>query len=307
MIPGRRHPARFRRRGRLYTLVLGLLLWCLPPGGLLPAEGVGAVSREQILALELSGDLEGALAALTRRYSVSRDPVDLFGIARLTYELGDFVLAESRTRELLSQDVSTVIKRDALLLLAHIYLATGRFEDAHALTTALLDLSDPTPALLYTAFLASLLNGEGTSAERIRDRLEEMFPESPESVLVRGLSASHAEISWYPSYMLSLGEGVTMSPAGSTGERATTDEEGGLRVGIQVGSFLERKNAQEMVDILGEKGFTAVIVEAVRDGRTFFRVLLPVEAQTPSLTQERAQEILVSLKDQRIEGFVVFY
>lgn len=305
MIQGKRHPARYRRRSRLYSLVLGLLLWCLPPEGMLPAEGVGVASREQILALELSGDVEGALAALTQRYSVSRDPLDLFGVARLTYELGDFVLAESRTRELLSQDVSTVIKRDALLLLAHIYLATERFEDASTLTTALLDLSDPTPALLYTAFLASLLNGQGTSAERIRDRLEELFPESPESMLVRGFSASHSEISWYPSYMLSLGEGVPH--AGSTVEQATPDEEGGLRVGIQVGSFLERKNAQEMVDNLGEKGFTAVIVEAVRDGKTFFRVLLPVEGETPSLTQERAQEILVSLKDQRIEGFVVFY
>ncbi|MFW5694286.1 MAG: SPOR domain-containing protein [Alkalispirochaeta sp.] len=86
-------------------------------------------------------------------------------------------------------------------------------------------------------------------------------------------------------------------------ERAGRQDHTGAVTGIQTGSFQDRENAQYMVRDIRELDFSAEIQEVEVNDTTFFRVIVPLPDDA---TPESAQETVVKLKEQGVEGFLVF-
>ncbi|MFP4011447.1 MAG: SPOR domain-containing protein, partial [Spirochaetaceae bacterium] len=100
------------------------------------------------------------------------------------------------------------------------------------------------------------------------------------------------------------------TPSGDTPSAAPQDDEDGKDTvdeqtsghsgasGVQVGSFRGEDNARDMRREMERIGFDAEIRKGP-DGR-FHRVIIPVAEAT------EAQELLVRLKEQGFEGFLLF-
>ncbi|MFO8043053.1 MAG: SPOR domain-containing protein [Alkalispirochaeta sp.] len=86
-------------------------------------------------------------------------------------------------------------------------------------------------------------------------------------------------------------------------ERGTGEDQKREVAGIQTGSFRDGENAQYMARDIRELGFEAEVQEVEINDEVFFRVIVPLPEDS---TPESAQETVVRLKEQGIEGFLVF-
>ena len=157
------------------------------------------------------------------------------------------------------------------------------------------------PAAIYLQCVLSRSLGLKKDDQAARDRLNKDWP--------RSVWASLAEPEADPAIQMDTSllvlTGIGVAAAGDVGVAATSSTNGKVVTGddspakaIQVGYFKDAKNARKLADSLNAKGFMAQVEEDKAAGRVKVLVLIR-PGQDP-------QTLILQLKDQGLEGFLVF-
>jgi len=255
----------------------------------------------------------------------------------LAIEEGDLSEAELLLTQVIHQAPTRQLQRRAAILRVRVYSMQERSEQAFSHAASLVgypeDVAEPDPpdvsetvepeALLLFYETAQSL-GNTTAQEWSQTAMATSFARDvPESSLARAGSSPDSIATFYPSPSRIFG-GVEArtpaiveqreesreesdsapTPAGTT--RASEAEgdvsENAAVAGIQTGSFRDRENAQYMARDIRALDFPAEVREVEVNNDTFFRVIVPLEDATP----ESAQETVVRLKEEGVEGFLIF-
>jgi tetratricopeptide (TPR) repeat protein len=215
------------------------------------------------------------------------------------------------------------------LLLARIHGRVGKRREAEALYRLLItSYGDTTVAsatlLAYYELLIDL--GRGEEAVEQLDKLARIFPDSPELALAQA-QGKDARIVYAPSPSRYLprelpvpvekaleaeepeAEPVEPVPTGettiaevtATAPTAGKEQPPPRNVLVQTGSFRDPENAHYMIRDLKASGFDASIMEKHIGETVYYRVVIG-----PAQTAEKAQEVLMKLKDASFEGVLLF-
>ncbi|MFW5826560.1 MAG: SPOR domain-containing protein [Alkalispirochaeta sp.] len=117
-----------------------------------------------------------------------------------------------------------------------------------------------------------------------------------------GSDASTPRSSGASQESASTGADTDTGTGTGTDDTSASDDRQNAVIGIQTGSFRDRENAQYMARDIRELDFPAEVQEVQVNNDTFFRVIVPLEDATP----ESAQETVVRLKEEGVEGFLIF-
>ncbi len=264
-------------------------------------EREALLERESAL-LRLSGRIEEALVV---QIGLPETPARLVERAGLCLELGLTGEAEQilqRARESVDPEAAAA----ARVLLAGVYLATGRGAQAEAELRGLLqDLpqTQAVPGALLALSEALRERGDTRGADEALAELKARFPASPEALLAAGDSRRAA----LP--MRLLPPAPPSEPAGPSGPSSPAglsprSESGGQPVPskalVQAGSFRDSENARYFVSDLKARGFDARVVEKSLGETRYYRVVVGPE-QSP----QDAQALILRLKDAGYEGFLL--
>ncbi|UCF97129.1 MAG: SPOR domain-containing protein [Spirochaetaceae bacterium] len=221
---------------------------------------------------------------------------------------------------------TTELEARIRLLQARIYVRAEKQKEAEnlfELLTVKYAAANVAPVILLAYYEYLLDQGRAEAAAKQLEKLAEKFPESPELALARA-SEQEGRISYAPlpsrllPRELPLAAGTSpdggkepppiVQPPTETGQAApqaaTPAAESRLEnqtVLVQTGSFRDRENAQYMVRDLKDSGFEAGIVEKRIGGTLYYRVVIG-----PLMTMDKAQALLMKLKDARFEGVLLF-
>jgi len=200
-------------------------------------------------------------------------------ISRAMIELKEYDHIADLLRRIMGSSSSELFKQEALLLLAQYYKDTG----------------DETMA--YSAYL-KLIQGfpESIFILKAEDNLEELSVADTEAELLQ-ISGIFDESLLSGTYKIGdEAESVTVS------REMQEDSPERYTVGyfIQLGSFSEEKNAENLILILREQGFPAFSMKASVDNKTMFRVRVGSLA-----TLQEAEEIMQSLISFGYQGYIV--
>lgn len=248
-----------------------------------------------------AGDGADTAQAAAARYRVEE--------AAIRLEMGEIDTAARLAAGAVRSGRDPGVQRRAALLQARARAASGDAEAAFELARTLSEAEHaPTlqPAtLLFLYRLARRLERDG-EAERARRLLSELYPDSPELMLVSGETG----VSELPRPSAFLGVDALTAPAhaaetadsgvdaaGSGTAEGARGRETAPR-GVQVGSFKSMENARDMRREMSSAGFAAEIVDSP-DGE-FHRVIIAVPEGTDP------QRLLIRLKEEGFEGFLVF-
>ncbi|MBA7675405.1 hypothetical protein ES703_83638 [subsurface metagenome] len=250
----------------------------------------------------------------------------------MLYAQGRFEEAEAKLKLVLSRPIDLELSAKARHILARVYTATGRKQDAETIYLLLVEaFSEHGSAPVYFLSYFEFLIGEDRrrEAEKLLQNLEIRFADSPEYTLARQIwqNSDDEAISFAPSprrLLAILSEASSFRPekmlwleaptedsavAGAEaaslppepGDEAQAVEAPEQEIRIQTGAFRVVENAQYMVRDLKQRGFKAQTVEKLIRGTKYFRVVIgPVESM------EEAQSILIRLKDSGFEGMLLF-
>ena len=268
---------------------------------------------------ELSGDLETAAGLYRMEYNASGSEDALCAAIALAIEMNDV----DNAGILIPKCVDPGQKAR---FLAETALLKGDGASAKEILDQYLSQAKSSDASL------SALSGSFAVAEAISDRegavnaaarLAADFPLSPEAVIataaIQGENGGKARIysAPVPAQFLLGAQSVGSSPIAPATEPDSTDaapvpEEAvpkdspvpaqpARNVSVQAGSYLVRENAEDMVKVLREKGFSAVVREQAISGRTYFKAL----AATSTDISE-ARKVLDELRKKGFDGVLVF-
>lgn len=247
------------------------------------------LSRLAVL-YELSGNVESAQRYYESAAFIRDDERDFKAFYRsavLLLAMGHSDRAEMQAMTLAaSQD--SVLTRKAEFLLLYISAVRGN-KPGFETQLARIRLSGGTepvapsehlaPSELYILFRAYGIMGDDKAAEETKLDLLSQYPSSLESSMVApsgGFQAARP----YPEPFMFLSE--TSDPAEDY---------------IQVGLFTREENAREMAARLSESGFARGVVPVLKDGRQYFKVVVPLKAAADR------QETAIRLKDAGFEAF----
>ncbi|MFP4372829.1 MAG: SPOR domain-containing protein [Spirochaetaceae bacterium] len=230
-------------------------------------------------------------SAAAARYRVEEAAIRLdMGEADAAAELAEEVIARAREPRL---------QRRAALILARAHEAAGDSEAAYELARELSE-SEHSPTLqpatlLFLHRVAGRL-GRDDEADRARRLLSELYPDSPEVMLVSGGGA----VRDFPRPSRFFGPEARVEGTDSTDPAVAAEQDHREHTprGVQVGSFKSMDNARDMRRETASAGFSAEIVDS-EDGE-FYRVIIPLPEGTDP------QQLVVSLKEEGFEGFLVF-
>lgn len=288
--------------------------------------------------LSLVADLERAADAYADAASTAEKTADRRGKraawgyrleeARLRLEIGDNESAAELGRTLVASAEDPAVQRQAALVEARATAAMGRPEEAFERARQLAEAGH-TPTLRPETLLflqRSARRLGNTEAEaRAKELLQELYPDSPEALMTKD-SGTVREFPRPSAYLGFGGLVPTSRPAGASPVDAPTTEataqtagEPGSEqtdsapgdatapagpaetqgpTGIQVGSFSNPENAEDMRSEIDRAGFDARIADSPEG--EFHRVIIPVGE--PS----EAQQTILELKEKGFEGFLVF-
>jgi len=269
-----------------------------------PAAREASLERQSAL-LRLSGRVEEALIA---QIALPETPARLVERAGLCLELGLTGEAEQILQRALDRgDEET--SASARLLLARVYLATGRGAQGESELRALVQSRTQTqaiPAALLALGEALRERGDARAGAEVLAELQTRFPASPEALLAGGKGAR------YPAQPLRLlpNEPPAASPPEAPPEAvqgsAAAAVPGGAadaaprKVQVQAGSFRDPENARYLARDLGARGFEAHVAEKSAGEARYYRVMVGQE-----LNAQSAQELILRLKDAGFEGFLL--
>lgn len=260
---------------------------------------VGEISRRKAGLYELEGDYESGrqtLAAL-QDTTLFEGPEPLaVDLARLEYELGELGSAEERLGRLTGRPVTRRTLREISILRCRISLAQ-QHESSFESCIATLEGEGWRDVSLALSLQWARENDDEARVEQLSRALREEFP-----LVWESLTATDGRVSGYPSPALILsGTPEAPAPAGPTGqaEPEAAVAESPAPVGVQVGSFRDRENAEYMARDVGELGFSVSIRSRDRNDGTHYQVLVSPGDATP-------QNTVLRLKEHGLEGFLVF-
>lgn len=224
--------------------------------------------------------------------------------ATLLLETGTVEAVRKIAVDVVATGRSAEVQRRAGLLIARADAAAGRLEAAWEQASRLSEAAHaPTvrPETLLFLHRVSRRLERGDSAARARRLLEELYPGSPEALMVAGSGVAELP---RPSALLGFTaaapdadapDGAVPGADAADGTELTEKEH---PEGVQVGSFRSVENARDMRRRLVDLGFGAEIVDSEDD--VFHRVVIPVDRGT------EPQRLLLTLKEEGVEGFLVF-
>jgi tetratricopeptide (TPR) repeat protein len=252
--------------------------------------------------------------------SVREDPGQtraMYNLAAVLMELGRVAEARPLLTRVVNNAPTRAQQRSAAILRARAYLIEGdpprALRHARSLTGAVNDVHS-----LYLLYESARVAGDAVLEKWSIERLQEEFPRSPEFALLETRTASQSSaVTHFPGPTRILGapdalrsvpapaqdDASSTSPTSPTEREATREQTEPQLRGIQTGSFRDPENAQYMVRDIGELGFTATVSPVETDSGSFYRVIISVPEGSTAVD---AQELIVRLKEEGIEGFLIF-
>jgi hypothetical protein len=250
----------------------------------------------------------------------------------LAIEEGDLSEAVLLLTQAIHQAPTRDLQRHAAMLRIRAYSMQGDLERAFEQAAALagysrtIDIDEPSDiqgtvepeALLMLHETAQLVGNARAQEWSVKALANSFGSDVPESSLARDGDSPDSIATFYPSPSRIFGgveirsvpiveqrvaEDSTSPEEGSRDDSDSADDRRNNVEGIQTGSFRDRENAEYMARDIRKLEFSAEVREVEIDGGTFFRVIVPLPEDA---TTESAQETVVRLKEQGIEGFLVF-
>jgi hypothetical protein len=281
-----------------------------PPRGL---------SGQYAMIAELSGDLETAAGLYRMEYDVSGSEDALRAAIALAIEMNDLETAGILIPKCGDSGQKARFHAESAL-------QEGDTASAQEIIAAFLSQeksSDGSLAAMIGAFSVAAALSNREDAVNAAERLAADFPLSPEAVIanaaIQGENGGKARIfaAPVPSQFLVSAHAAGSSPRvpapdASSADAAPHPQEPALKdpvktaepkrnVSVQAGSYLVRENAEDMVKVLHEKGFIAVVREQVISGKTYFKAL----AATSTDISE-AKKVLEELRVKGFDGVLIF-
>lgn len=256
----------------------------------------------------------------------------------LAIEEGDLSEAELLLTQVIHQAPTRQLQRRAAILRTRAYAIHDQTEQAFSHAASLVgypgdsgeteprDVSDTVePEALLLFYETAQYSGNTAAQEWSRATMAASFAQDvPEASLARARrpdgDSEDSIATFYPSPSRIFG-GVetrttpiveqrtaddTRAPelAGQSEDEAETSGDRKSTVaGIQTGSFRDRENAQYMAQDIRNLDFNAEVREVQVNADTFFRVIVPLPENA---TPESAQDTVVRLKEEGVEGFLIF-
>lgn len=247
----------------------------------LSRQKTGVINIRSGILLEMLGNIEQALTLYEDvSYGGTTGSIALLRAAELRFQVGDTQKAELQARAILGTTSDQAQKTRAIVLLSRISCVKGEREAAEQLMRDVPDPSEPS----YILWLALLKDGEGHGPLDEAFLAGEVLPYSG-ALDTFGLLPDPQETEKNPEESAIL-----------TGP-AVTDPE---LISIQIGSFLDRENAEYRILDLEKVGIEGAIVEIERDEKIYFRVIVP------DIPYEKLQEEILRLKTHGFEGFPLY-
>ena len=257
---------------------------------------------------ELLGDYQNAINAYRRYATEMKDnQVEYYQthirIAHLYLELGQIPQAYSLTLQIL-QFAPTDLQHLATILLARIERARGELISAKERLKLLIKRypSSPYIRMAYVAlYEIQTIAGDTRDAAKTQAEMTQRYPRSIEAELVRNAHDERPQIIPIPSSdRIFGGHDHDHHRASHTPVNAVVDDNPTLQslTIIQVGSFIEHKNALGLQARLQKENYTTKVINTTVNGRNYHQVRIYV----PNGKAERA---LAQLRAQSINGFVI--
>jgi hypothetical protein len=306
--------------------------------GLLTKKAVGTqlpagLAEKYAGIAELAGDLETSAVLYRFEYAVSRSASALDSLAALCIEMNDLDGAELLLKGQAEPPRKQFLQAEYALQSGDVAGALKAVEPPAATASW-----DSALRALYVKFCAAVSISDGEAAGRAARQLAAAYPRSPEAAIalraVAGDGGTHSRISASAAPGQFLGDpkkGMESSAdTGSTPAPSSTSAVPSIpevstipaspvqsiptapirsdqpsiplkNASIQTGSYLVRENADDMVRVLKEKGFPAVVRENAISGKTYFRALAVYGTDA-----EQAKKILDELKAMGFDGVLIF-
>lgn len=269
-------------------------------------------------------ELSHRFSSAARWYREALERIPDFAEAALRYggvllELGEAESAIQILSRMIASSEDRSLQRAGAILRGRAYFLAGDTETALAHAIALADQKNEPEALFLLFDIARVLE-DAELLERSRRDLAEHFGLSPEDRLVDSRGGRRSVVAApLPSRIFQEGSaGFSMAdrrpepgapgdaPPGEDRPAGEKPEEGRAAsplMGIQTGSFRDRENASYMLRDITALGFSGTIETAETGSGRFYRVIVTLpEGYLPA----DAQETVVALKEEGIEGFLVF-
>lgn len=246
----------------------------------------------------------------------------------LAIEEGDVSEAVLLLTQVIHQAPTREIQRRAAMLRIRAYAMQDDTERAFAQAASLVGYPggqeeiDPPPMnktvepeALLLLYETAQMTGNAHAQEWSSTALDTSFDrDTPEASLAQEGDSPDSIATYYPSPSRIFG-GMEMRSVPIVEQRPRQDasnpdvetsddqKQKPSVTGIQTGSFRDGENAQYMARDIRELDFEAEVREVEINDEVFFRVIVPLPEDS---TPESAQETVVRLKEEGIEGFLVF-
>ena len=250
--------------------------------------------------LELGGRFAGAAEAYARAVERSPDSFEaLIGLGHMNTELGRIDAALTVLRRAERSAETRAQQRRAAAARAWALALGGDTERSLNMLRALVRGGDRRSIGAYEAelfFVVAHRFGPERDRTAARRLLEREFPDSP--LLDPTVSAFPS-----PANVLSIAaiqpDHAPLPPVSDDDLDESDDSDRFMIAGVQTGSFRDPENAAFMLADIRELGFSASLRSVEREDGTYYRVIVPIAAN------QDPQELIVALKEQGVEGFLV--
>ena len=256
--------------------------------------------------LELGGRFAGAAAAYARAVERSPDSFEaLIGLGHMNTELGRIDAALTMLRRAERSAETRAQQRRAAAARAWALALGGDTERSLDMLRALVRGGNRRSIGAYEAelfFVVAHRFGPERDRAAARRLLEREFPDSP--LLDPTVSAFPS-----PANVLSIAAvqpddaplpPLPPVPDDDADDSVDFDDADRFTItGVQTGSFRDPENAAFMLADIRDLGFSASLRSVEREDGTYYRVIVPIAAD------QDPQELIVALKEQGVEGFLV--
>ncbi len=256
-------------------------------------ERYGLLMRQAEVSL-LTGDIETAQIAYQNASFVypgssGIDYEALLKSAQLLFELGSNRIAKTQAQVVVRD--GNLPGKGAELLLKRIEFLERKLGDDGNTGENPVSGKGGSPEELFWNYQYAEARGDYAAKEESRNALIDAWPDSPEAMIAEGRAVKARRFTDY-LFLPQVRETVKEEEKPMVEAEVSAKD----RFYLQVGSFSDRENAEYQLIDLNREGFIATIKEAEVSGKTYYRVVLPVD-------EERGMEqLMIELKSAGFEA-----
>ncbi|MCF7937644.1 MAG: SPOR domain-containing protein [Spirochaetales bacterium] len=264
---------------------------------------------------ELIGDVETAQKYYEQASYASREQRDFNSLLRsalLLIEMGKYEKASFQAEMVISafQQSDSQYSRAVLVGAVAAYYSGEPPPDYFVYFSSSTKTRLPAEHL-YLQYRFARRDGSDKKAQRAADYLKELYPKSPEAGLVdQGVSILQPRRT-PPELLSSVGTpasangsvtsiGSVTSAVPDSASAETQSPEKKKLYSVQVGSFRDSENAEELKKVLEKEDFIVQIREVRKNDNLYYRVVVPA-----GKSRGEASRIVLQLKDRGFEGFLL--